>query len=157
MAQHASEKRSVRKRTKPSEEISTVEDLVRQLVNRAGPVANDTPRLGQPEHIRTVVLDTVVDGVHYALVREDDTPAPVREAPLLSPRELEIACLIAKGHPNKTIAAVLEISCWTVCTYLRRMFMKVGVTSRAALVARLHDLYVMRDGAPALEPTRFGR
>ena len=157
MAQHASEKSSVRKRTKPTQEITTVEELVRQLVNRARPVTSDALRLGQPELIRTVVLDMVVDGVHYALVRADDTPAPVRDTTLLSPRELEIACLIAKGHPNKTIAAVLEISSWTVCTYLRRMFTKLGVTSRAALVARLHDLYVMRDGVPTMEPTRFGR
>jgi len=60
-------------------------------------------------------------------------PAPYS----LSPRELEIARMVAKGYPNKTIAAVLDISAWTVCTYLRRMFAKLSVSSRAALVARL--------------------
>jgi two-component system, NarL family, nitrate/nitrite response regulator NarL len=30
-----------------------------------------------------------------------------------------------------------EISSWTVNTYLRRIFAKLGVTSRAAMVARL--------------------
>ena len=58
-------------------------------------------------------------------------------APSLSPREQEIARLIAVGHPNKVIADVLEISEWTVCTHLRRMFAKLQVCSRAALVAKL--------------------
>ena len=41
------------------------------------------------------------------------------------------------GYANKTIAARLGISSWTVSTHLRRMFAKVGVNSRAALVARV--------------------
>jgi DNA-binding CsgD family transcriptional regulator len=59
---------------------------------------------------------------------------------LLSPREIEIVRLVAKGLPNKTIAGVLEISPWTVATYLRRVFAKLGVGSRAAMVARLYEL-----------------
>jgi DNA-binding CsgD family transcriptional regulator len=58
---------------------------------------------------------------------------------VLSPRELEIARMVAWGYPNKTIAAVLEISLWTVSTYLRRIFAKLGVSSRAAMVTRLHE------------------
>ena len=53
--------------------------------------------------------------------------------------EREIARMVAKGYPNKMIASVLDISCWTVGTYLRRMFAKVGVCSRAALVASLAE------------------
>ena len=45
--------------------------------------------------------------------------------------------MVAQGYPNKTIAAVLEISSWTVSTHLRRVFAKLGVRSRAAMVARL--------------------
>ena len=54
--------------------------------------------------------------------------------------------MVAKGYPNKTIAAVLDISPWTVCTHLRRTFAKFGVGSRAAMVARLleRDGYVAR-------------
>jgi len=58
----------------------------------------------------------------------------------LSPREQEIARMVAQGHPNKTVAAVLDISVWTVGTYLRRIFLKMGVNSRAAMVAKLADL-----------------
>jgi DNA-binding CsgD family transcriptional regulator len=45
--------------------------------------------------------------------------------------------MIAKGYPNKTIAAVLDISSWTVCTHIRRVFAKLGVGSRAAMIAKL--------------------
>jgi hypothetical protein len=44
--------------------------------------------------------------------------------------------MVAEGHPNKVIAAVLSISPWTVGTHLRRIFAKFGVGSRAAMVAR---------------------
>jgi two-component system nitrate/nitrite response regulator NarL len=57
----------------------------------------------------------------------------------LSPRELSIARLIAQGLPNKHISLVLEISPYTVATHLRRIFVKLGVSSRAAMVARLHE------------------
>jgi hypothetical protein len=45
--------------------------------------------------------------------------------------------MVADGHSNKIIADVLNISSWTVCTHVRRIFAKLGVGSRAAMVARL--------------------
>ena len=84
-----------------------------------------------------VLVDTEVDGARYLLVR-------MRRAGTnriqLSPREQEIVRMVAKGHPNKVIADVLNISSWTVCTHLRRIFAKLGVGSRAAMVAQLLDL-----------------
>ncbi len=65
-------------------------------------------------------------------------------ADALSPRELEIARMVAAGNPNKTIAAVLDISAWTVGTHLRRIFSKLRVTSRAAMVARLMERRMLR-------------
>jgi DNA-binding CsgD family transcriptional regulator len=47
--------------------------------------------------------------------------------------------MVMKGYPNKTIAAVLEISIWTVGTHLRHVFAKLGVGTRAAMVAKLLD------------------
>jgi DNA-binding CsgD family transcriptional regulator len=85
-----------------------------------------------------VVLDVEQDGFR-CVVLCSAPPGKRRETPLLSPREQEIARMVARGLPNKAIAAVLEISSWTVGTYLRRMFAKLGVTSRAAMIARLMD------------------
>jgi DNA-binding CsgD family transcriptional regulator len=83
-----------------------------------------------------LLLDVEVDGIRCVLVR---VPAADREPVILSPREQEIARMVAKGYPNKTIAAVLDISTWTVGTYLRRIFAKLGVGTRAAMVARLQN------------------
>lgn len=87
-----------------------------------------------------VVLDTVIDGVRYSLVRSVvDEPAqrPADPPAMLSGRELEIARMVAKGYTNKTMAAVLGISPWTVDTHLRRIFRKLSVGSRSAMVTRL--------------------
>ncbi len=74
---------------------------------------------------KEIVLDVQVDGVHYTLTRLP--PPPAQSEVSLSPREAEIVRLVAKGLPNKTIAAVLDISPWTVATHLRRVFSKLGV------------------------------
>jgi DNA-binding CsgD family transcriptional regulator len=58
---------------------------------------------------------------------------------ILTPRESEIARLIAAGNPDKTIAAALQISKFTVSTYIRRIFAKLGVSTRAAMVHRLKN------------------
>jgi DNA-binding CsgD family transcriptional regulator len=54
----------------------------------------------------------------------------------LTGRELEIAVLVAQGCATKNIAFKLQISEWTVSTYLRRIFAKLDVDSRAAMVYR---------------------
>jgi DNA-binding CsgD family transcriptional regulator len=90
-----------------------------------------------------VLMDEDVAGRRYLLVR---MTRPTGIAHGLSPRELEIVRLVADGHPNKVIAAVLDISAWTVCTHVRRVFMKLGVSSRAAMVARMAEIIRHADG-----------
>ena len=58
----------------------------------------------------------------------------------LTGRDLEIAVLVAQGHANKTIASRLQISEWTVNTYMRRIFDKLCVDSRAETVFRCASL-----------------
>ena len=86
------------------------------------------------ERAEEVLFDAEVDGTRYLFIR-----MPKTEKFRLSPREQEIVRMVAEGHPNKIIADVLNISAWTVCTHLRRIFAKLGVGSRAAMVARLFD------------------
>jgi len=114
---------------------SPVYEVVRslvELIERAG--ASEAPKSGHDNHSEEVLVDTEVDGSRYLLVR---MPGPSPSRFRLSPREQEIVRMVAKGHPNKVIADVLNISSWTVCTHLRRIFAKLGVGSRAAMVAQL--------------------
>lgn len=55
---------------------------------------------------------------------------------LLTERELQIATLAALGSSNKQIASQLHISEWTVSAHLRRIYIKLDVDSRAAMVYR---------------------
>jgi DNA-binding CsgD family transcriptional regulator len=89
-----------------------------------------------PAELEEVLLDRDIEGFRYLLIRMPQVKARIR----LSPREQEIVRMVAKGHPNKVIADVLNISSWTVCTHLRRIFAKLGVGSRAAMVAQLLEI-----------------
>jgi two-component system NarL family response regulator len=53
----------------------------------------------------------------------------------LSPRELEILKLIAKGRSNKEIATILAISEGTVRVHASNIFSKLGCSDRAQAVA----------------------
>jgi DNA-binding CsgD family transcriptional regulator len=79
-----------------------------------------------------------------------DAPAP-RPVDVLTPRELQVVLLVAGGHVNKEIADQLRISEWTVSTHLRRVFAKLGVDSRAAMVFRCAELIRSAD-APGAVP-----
>jgi DNA-binding CsgD family transcriptional regulator len=107
-----------------------------QLIERLG---NETKCESGADHgSEQILVDTEVDGARYLLLR-----MPKRQRVQLSPREQEIVRMVAKGHPNKIIADVLNISSWTVCTHLRRIFAKLGVGSRAAMVAQLLESGVL--------------
>jgi len=108
-----------------------------ELTEKIGAGAIDSGGSGPSEE---VLIDAEVDGSRYLLVR---MPKNNRGRIQLSPREQEIVRMVAKGHPNKVIADVLNISSWTVCTHLRRIFAKLGVGSRAAMVAQLLELGVL--------------
>ena len=58
-------------------------------------------------------------------------------ADLLSPRELEVLGLIARGYRNQEIAAALVLSLSTVKVHVRHIFEKLGVRSRSEAVTRL--------------------
>jgi DNA-binding CsgD family transcriptional regulator len=55
----------------------------------------------------------------------------------LTPREREVLRLVARGQTNREVAHTLWISPHTVRTHLENVFEKLGVTSRAAAVARV--------------------
>ncbi|MCK1816720.1 helix-turn-helix transcriptional regulator [Streptomyces carpaticus] len=54
----------------------------------------------------------------------------------LTPRQHEVALLVAKGLTNRQISRELEISEWTVVNHLRQVMRKLGCPSRVH-VARI--------------------
>jgi two-component system, NarL family, nitrate/nitrite response regulator NarL len=128
--------------------VSTGNDIaVRQLVREISVAVSASAGRPISPGEEQVVLTAIIDGVRYTLTR---SAFELEDHAELSAREFEIARMVAHGYTNKTIAAVLEISCWTVDTYLRRIFTKLGVRSRSMMVTRLtrEGILDARDGTP---------
>jgi DNA-binding CsgD family transcriptional regulator len=51
----------------------------------------------------------------------------------LTPREREVAALVADDHSDAAIAAILVLSTHTVSQYVKRIYRKLGVSSRVGL------------------------
>ena len=97
-------------------------------------------------------MSALVDRIEEALRRSAEVLATQREKGALrsrleelTDRERDVMRLVAKGLPNKAIGAVLGISGWTVATHLRRVFAKLCVTSRAAMVAVVAETGQLED------------
>jgi DNA-binding CsgD family transcriptional regulator len=121
-------------------ETASNEDLVRILLERISGNCPPPQDAASGSGAEEIVFDLLIDGARYLLIRMSK---PAQAPAQLSPREKEIVRLVALGHSNKIIGDVLNISSWTVCTHLRRIFAKLGVGSRAAMVARL-----LQNGTP---------
>jgi|SRR5579871_2866713 len=95
--------------------------------------------------------ELILDGRRYRLVPVDDDDDALQAVQgdaavdLLTVREREIASLVAEGFVNKEIAMTLHISEWTVATHLRRIFAKLGVETRAAMVHRCAGVFARRE------------
>jgi predicted ATPase/DNA-binding CsgD family transcriptional regulator len=82
--------------------------------------------------------------VAYALAADDTEAQPRRGAPAgstysavtpLSPREREVAVLLARGFSNREIARTLVVTPRTADTHVMNIFTKLGVHSRAQVAA----------------------
>lgn len=74
-----------------------------------------------------------------AATGERARPRSVESGRVLTPQEEQVARLVREGLTNREIAARLRLSPSTVDSHLRKVFQKLGVTSRRALVARPID------------------
>jgi DNA-binding NarL/FixJ family response regulator len=91
--------------------------------------------------IRRKRLRRSPDVLTYALQQPSEKPpakppAPAAsEAPPLTPREWQVARLIARGRSNKEIAAELVISLRTAENHVEHILTKLSFTSRAQVAA----------------------
>lgn len=83
-----------------------------------------------------------INGQSYAIVKVKDAPNPIQShlTKVLSELELQVATLVVLGHSNQQIADRLKVSEWSISTHLRRIFVKLGVSSRAAMISRCASL-----------------
>lgn len=82
--------------------------------------------------------DPVFGGARCAVVRvQSTTRAATKPLEGLSRREREIARLLVAGYSGVNVAAIVGLSENTVRTYVRRLYAKLGVASRAELVRTL--------------------
>jgi DNA-binding NarL/FixJ family response regulator len=58
----------------------------------------------------------------------------VRPVSVLSPRQLEVALLVARGLSNKAVADELGVLEGTVKAHMHRIFRKLGVSNRYYLI-----------------------
>jgi DNA-binding NarL/FixJ family response regulator len=109
-------------------------DILRAVeAGAAGYLLKDVARAELVAAIRAAARGETVlaPSIATRLVDRMRRPAP---ADALSPRELEVLRLVAKGLSNADIGKALFISEATVKTHLLRTFAKLGVSDRTAAV-----------------------
>lgn len=111
-------------------------------LNNCNEDQNSTLIISTDELHSSTVGSFEVDEVRYLIVRTQKTPENFEITLInrLTERELQIATLTALGKSNRQIANHLHISEWTVSAHLRRIFIKLNVDSRAAMVYRCASL-----------------
>lgn len=112
-------------------------DIMRALdAGASGYLLKDSPPERLFEAVRAAARGETVLSPHVAarLVRRVRDPQPG-----VTPRELEILRLLARGAGNREIARTLFITEATVKTHLQRIYAKLGVDTRTAAVRAAVD------------------
>jgi two-component system nitrate/nitrite response regulator NarL len=95
----------------------------------------------RPERVLLDVLRRVRDGETVIPAALADRRAGLRSAgklPALSEREREIALLAARGHRNRQIGELVELTEGTIKIHLHKIYRKLGISSRVELVDLAH-------------------
>jgi DNA-binding NarL/FixJ family response regulator len=124
----------------------------------SGFLLKDVPAEQLVEGIRVIAQGDALlaPSVTKRLIHEfSRTSATQRSAPAsleeLTPRELEVFKLIARGMSNAEIAAELVVSETTVKTHVARVLMKLGVRDRVQAVVLAYESGVVAPGATSSE------
>ncbi|MEM5515782.1 autoinducer binding domain-containing protein [Henriciella sp. AS95] len=87
---------------------------------------------GENPDTASLQIATQISFLRYCALSDSQLQSP----PELSPRELEVLHAIAHGRSKATIAANLNLSKDTVDTYVKRLYVKLGVSDRGEAVAQ---------------------
>ena len=121
-----------------------------------GYLLKDAPREELLRGVRAAARGESVLSPSVAATLLGRVRAPEPETPL-SPRELEVLTLVARGATNREAAARLFISEATVKTHLLHVYAKLGVNDRAAAVAAGYErglLSASASGTSTSSPSR---
>jgi DNA-binding NarL/FixJ family response regulator len=123
----------------------------------SGFLLKDVPAEQLVDGIRVVAQGDALlaPSVTKRLIHEFSRGAVAQSAPAelddLTPRELEVFKLIARGLSNAEIAAELVVSETTVKTHVARVLMKLGVRDRVQAVVLAYESGVVAPGATLSE------
>lgn len=98
-----------------------------------GYVLKDLPPEALAELLRGIVAGQppLSPSIARRLLQHFRPPTPQADAPHLTPREVDVLRLVAKGYTLTQVAESLEISRHTASGYLKDVYRKLSVTSRA--------------------------
>lgn len=99
-----------------------------------------------PDGILEAAIRAVHAGGRHLPASVADRLADRLSAPALTPREIAVLELVAKGLSNSEIGAALSVSAGTIKTHLKRIYPKLGVGDRtaAALTAVQRGIVTLR-------------
>jgi DNA-binding CsgD family transcriptional regulator len=143
--------------TAPQASLLTIGQRTCRLmcVDNVMPMHIDAAHNSHPRFVYAVreVVHFDLDGHRWAIVA-DEAPASERDHPandlraLLTNRELQIVQLICLGLRTKQVADRLHLSEFTVRSYLKTVYCKLGVRSRGAMVYRYAQMFTQGSGEP---------
>ena len=120
----------------------------------SGFLLKDVRRHQLTEAVRTVVNgDTLLaPSITRRLIEEFCTrPSPAATTPPelaeLTPREIEVLTLVARGHSNAEIAASLVVAESTVKTHVARILAKLSLADRTQAVIAAYESGLIRPGS----------
>ncbi len=96
-----------------------------------------------------LIAPTITKRLIEQFARHAPPRTPPPELQELTPRELEILTLIARGLSNSEIATDLVLSQATVKTHVKRVLSKLGLRDRVQAVVLAYEAGLVTPGEPA--------